>query len=390
MTQRPQGLPRARSANHGSQGGEQALKFVGELYDVEQEGLPIGTVRSGSTPDDPITSSGRCVISGCDSSRRFGRLGHHPWDRLQPQRLTRADALLHDQAMSACGGRSSDELSVWRRFGIDNLPSGRQGTRRLTLDPYQAGSQKSSGLAEAEVAMLLHDRFTSILDARDAASLLTMVVQFARALEFDKVTAFAVQDHAFRESEFFAVDNAPVGFAEITDDRNHGKLDPVMQHCKNSSLPIAWTRATYLAAGRADMWETQAQFGYISGICLATHLPAGKHFCIGVDRDGPLPASAAELSRAAADLQLFATYAQEVALGVLLPCSSLVAVPELTPREIQCLQWTMEGKTGWEVGCILGISEQTAVRHLNNATHKLNCVSKHHAVVRALRLGVIR
>lgn len=50
----------------------------------------------------------------------------------------------------------------------------------------------------------------------------------------------------------------------------------------------------------------------------------------------------------------------------------------------------MEGKTAWEVGAILSISEQTAVRHLNYATHKLGCVNKHQAVVEALRLGLIR
>ena len=37
----------------------------------------------------------------------------------------------------------------------------------------------------------------------------------------------------------------------------------------------------------------------------------------------------------------------------------------------------MEGKTAWEVGAILGISERTAVLHVNNAMHKLGCTSKH-------------
>jgi DNA-binding CsgD family transcriptional regulator len=62
---------------------------------------------------------------------------------------------------------------------------------------------------------------------------------------------------------------------------------------------------------------------------------------------------------------------------------------QLTPRELECLQWTMQGKTAWEVGKILGISEQTAARHLNNATRKLDCTSKHQAVLKALRLGLI-
>jgi DNA-binding CsgD family transcriptional regulator len=66
------------------------------------------------------------------------------------------------------------------------------------------------------------------------------------------------------------------------------------------------------------------------------------------------------------------------------------AAPSLTPREVESLRWTMDGKTAWEVGNILGISERTAVLHVNNAMHKLGCVNKHQAVLKALRLGLIR
>ncbi len=50
----------------------------------------------------------------------------------------------------------------------------------------------------------------------------------------------------------------------------------------------------------------------------------------------------------------------------------------------------MEGKTAWEVGNVLGISERTAALHINNATHKLGCINKHQAVLKALRLGLLR
>jgi DNA-binding CsgD family transcriptional regulator len=50
----------------------------------------------------------------------------------------------------------------------------------------------------------------------------------------------------------------------------------------------------------------------------------------------------------------------------------------------------MEGKTAWEVGDVLGIAERTAVLHVSNATHKLGCVNKHQAVLKALRLGLLR
>jgi DNA-binding CsgD family transcriptional regulator len=92
----------------------------------------------------------------------------------------------------------------------------------------------------------------------------------------------------------------------------------------------------------------------------------------------------------AACLQLFAAYSQDVALRILLPTFPEALTPPLSPRELECLRWTSEGKTAWEVGRIIGISEQTAVRHLNNATHKLGCVNKHQAMAKALRRGLIR
>jgi DNA-binding CsgD family transcriptional regulator len=49
----------------------------------------------------------------------------------------------------------------------------------------------------------------------------------------------------------------------------------------------------------------------------------------------------------------------------------------------------MDGKTAWEVGSLMGISERTAVMHVTNAMHKLGCVNKHQAVLKALRLGLI-
>jgi DNA-binding CsgD family transcriptional regulator len=90
-----------------------------------------------------------------------------------------------------------------------------------------------------------------------------------------------------------------------------------------------------------------------------------------------------------ADLQLFAVHAQDSAMRLLVPVALQPEHPALTPRELEVLRWTMDGKTAWEVGAVLGISERTAVLHINNAMHKLKCVNKHQAVLKALRLGLI-
>lgn len=237
---------------------------------------------------------------------------------------------------------------------------------------------------------MLQGGFTSVLQAKSREDLLKEVVDFTRRLGFETVSATAVVDHFHAASEFITIDNTPAAYREVFENLDNARRDPVMQHCRRASVPIIWNQDTYTTAGRGEMWEMQAHFGYSTGIALALHLPEGRHFFVGVDRDQALPSDSGEVTRMVADLQLFAVHAQDAALRVLFPTAVQEDVPAMTPRELESLRWTMEGKTAWEVGNILGISERTAVLHVNNATHKLGCVNKHQAVLKALRLGLIR
>ena len=237
---------------------------------------------------------------------------------------------------------------------------------------------------------MLQGGYSSVLQARDREEFRDEVVRFGRALGFDTVSAMAVIDHGIGRSEFVVVDNTPREFLGVFNDPRAMQRDPVMQHCKRQSLPIIWDQATYTSQGQGELWEEQARYGYQTGIAMALHLPEGRHFMLGVDRDRALPSDRHELTRVVADLQLFAVHALDAAMRVLVPTERAAELPSLTPRELEALRWTMDGKTAWEVGSILGIAERTAVLHLNNAMHKLGCINKHQAVLKALRLGLIR
>jgi len=127
-----------------------------------------------------------------------------------------------------------------------------------------------------------------------------------------------------------------------------------------------------------------------TGVAVAVHMSGHKRLLLGMDREEALPKDAIKLNRMLADLQLLAVHAQDAALRILTPMSPELGAPALTPRELETLRWTMEGKTAWEVGNVLGITERTAALHVNNATHKLGCANKHQAVLKAIRLGLIR
>jgi DNA-binding CsgD family transcriptional regulator len=237
---------------------------------------------------------------------------------------------------------------------------------------------------------MLQRSFQAVLEVKNREEFRGEIVRFAHHLGFSKVSAMSVFDRPTGRPEFVAVDNMPADFREKLESVERHVRDPVGQHCKRSSRPIIWNQATYVAAGLGEYWEEQALFGYRSGIGVALHLPEGRHFVLGVDLDGALPKNPDKLSRMVADLQLFTVYAQEAAGRVLLPAPRDAEKPVLTPREVEALRWTFEGKTAWEVGKILGIAERTAVFHVNNAMHKLGCITKHQAAIRAERMGILR
>ena len=62
---------------------------------------------------------------------------------------------------------------------------------------------------------------------------------------------------------------------------------------------------------------------------------------------------------------------------------------ELSDREKACLSWAAVGKSSWEIGRILAISENTVIFHIKNAMRKLGANSRTLAAFKAVELGLI-
>ncbi len=65
-------------------------------------------------------------------------------------------------------------------------------------------------------------------------------------------------------------------------------------------------------------------------------------------------------------------------------------VVRLSEREQEVLKWCASGKTRWEIGKVLGVSENTVNYHLRNIFHKLDTSNITVAVLAALRNGLIQ
>jgi DNA-binding CsgD family transcriptional regulator len=66
-----------------------------------------------------------------------------------------------------------------------------------------------------------------------------------------------------------------------------------------------------------------------------------------------------------------------------------IASVALSEKEKECLLWVSAGKTADETAQIMGRSRRTIEYHINNAVRKLAASNKIHAVVIAIRSGIL-
>ncbi len=232
-------------------------------------------------------------------------------------------------------------------------------------------------------------RFLDVSQSCDVETFTRRLIGFAHELDFGIATAVLVTAAPGTDPIVVSVGNTPDAFKDASHDPGDVKRDPVIRRLKALSVPFIYDQALYVEEGAGDLWEQQAAYGYRTGIAVALHLPAHRHFLLGVNRDADLPHEDEKLTRMLADLQFLAVHAQDAAQRLLVPPALDDDAPHLTPRELDILRLTRDGKSAWVAGQILAISEHTVNFHLRNIQRKLNTTSKHQAVLVAMRHGLI-
>lgn len=232
--------------------------------------------------------------------------------------------------------------------------------------------------------------YFEVSQSADKATFRRRLIDFAHAMDFSLVSSVLVVEHPEREPEFLYIGNRPEDFAALGADPELSKQDPVLTKLRTAGLPFMYDQKFYTQAGAPELWERAAPYGYRTGISVALRLPGNRQFLLGLDRERALPRSDQKVTRLLADLQLLAVHCQDAAQRLLVPAAAPANLPSLTPREREVLLRTMEGKSAWATGQILGMSENTVNFHLRNVFRKLDTSSKHVAVLKAISLGLIK
>jgi len=232
-------------------------------------------------------------------------------------------------------------------------------------------------------------RYEQVSQAADLTSFRQGLIDFANDLDFGLVVGLLAIEHRGpgAKTEYHAVGNTPDAFLEIQKDNSYARRDPVHQRLMNLTKPLIYDQAFYVEAGAGELWEMYAPFGYRTGVAVGVQMPGYRRLLLGVDREDPLPKDPIKLNRMIADLQLLAVHAQDAAGRLLVPKRPTPV--ELPSRQLEILKLTMEGKSAWVVGSLLGISENTVNYHMKQLFKSLDVSTKHQAVLKAMELGII-
>lgn len=163
-------------------------------------------------------------------------------------------------------------------------------------------------------------------------------------------------------------------------------IDPTVRHALKSTLPVVWSPELFAAS--PELWEEARAHGLRFGWAQASRDAGGAVGLLTLAR------SAQQIT----ETDLFvnkhkmAWLTQITHIGM-----STILTPKLTPetqvvltaREREVLRWTAEGKTAYEVGQILAVSDRTVNFHINNAIRKLGASNKIQATVKAATLGFL-
>lgn len=170
-------------------------------------------------------------------------------------------------------------------------------------------------------------------------------------------------------------------------DRDYIRSDPARLHLSRTVEPFSWKELadcpSYTKNQKTIVYEA-SEFGMKTGLI----------FPMPGLRSGPaLVTIAGENDKLSDDdrmrLHLCAIYTHSV-VRKLSRARPESRTPSFSPRERECLQWYAAGKSEWEIGEILSISEKTANTYLERAKQKFGVATRKQAIVAALRRGVIQ
>lgn len=234
--------------------------------------------------------------------------------------------------------------------------------------------------------------FDAIADLNGAAGLeeiLAILRRVGDSFGYENFCIAGIPQPGEKLDPYLMLSGWPAEWLDRYTRRDYIHVDPVIAKLKTTTLPFEWREAPYdeTRGSRAALMMNEArELGLVEGLSVPIYSANGFQAAVSFGarslRVGP------DLKGA---LHLVAIYTHN-RLREILAGTGNVAVAKatsLSPREIECLKWSAEGKTAWEISCILSLQRKTVEHYLASAAHKMNAANRVHAIAQAFRANIL-
>ena len=190
-------------------------------------------------------------------------------------------------------------------------------------------------------------------------------------------------------TDFVMLNRWPGEWLQIYADNEYIFKDPVVKSIRSRTEPLIWAKDNYsnLDSDAKKVLNEGSEFGLRSGCTIPIFSTHGFQSCMtfcSTSQQIEIP------PRSSAALHLLAIYAHGKFASILSKDDEKPPEnPHLSNRELECLKWASTGKTSWEIGEILGISDRTVETYFASIRKKMDTYSTVQSVAEAIRIRLL-
>ena len=230
----------------------------------------------------------------------------------------------------------------------------------------------------------------SLLTALDRADneevVFRALVSAARTLGFEHVAYGLRLAVPVSNPKVITLNNYPEPWQTRYRQAGYLAIDPSVRHGQRSQAPLVWGDEVFSAA--RELWSEAKDQGLRVGWAQSSLDGFGVGGMLTLSRSSEI-LTPTELHLKEIEMRWLVQAAHLSLSRLMKPKFTLQPEVPLTPREIEVLKWSADGKTAGEIGDILSVSVPTVNFHIKNVIHKMKAANKTAAVVQALMSGLL-
>lgn len=261
----------------------------------------------------------------------------------------------------------------------------------IILHSSRAGSWIHQGalryIWSKAMEMWKESQLKQLAHAKEIDTAYKITLNFIKNLGY-KFCAFSITSRTGNDHcDSINLNNFPIGWNTQYGKDNINELDPIAAHCNHSMMPVLWSETLF--AKTPWLWESLQQQGLRHGWSQSIHDEQNDWSSTLSLARSHYPITAYELYENLGYMVFISHHMHALVAQAQSPGPPRSQAPRLSPRELEVLKLSADGKTAYEVARILCLSERTVHFHVHRAIEKFGVNNKMAAVTAATKLRLL-